>query len=48
MVFSHMGRNMTGLPTILNSDTDDARSGIIISADAYKIHSFDKRRLEQW
>jgi hypothetical protein len=25
---------MTGLPTILNSDTDDARSGII-SADAY-------------
>jgi hypothetical protein len=26
---------MTGLPTILNSDTDDAPSEIIISADAY-------------
>jgi hypothetical protein len=31
-----MGRNkMTGFPTILNSDTDDAPALIIISADAY-------------
>jgi hypothetical protein len=51
MVFSHIreGIKMTGLPTILNSDTDDAPAlEIIISADAYTKSILSiKGRLEQ-